>query len=227
MAAWFFAGKMSVKSESWADAMNLELFSPEAQANLLHYDGEVQDYGLILSASDSDKYLRYFLQHLAWQRDEAIFQGQHYQMERKVVWYGDEHYQYHYSGMHRQAQMWNPALFRLKQHIEQLVDHPFNSCLANLYENGTQAVGWHSDDEPALVAPNQQVVIASLSFGASRKFCFKHKTTQDKVQMLLQSGQLIVMRGQTQRYWKHALMKSVKITEPRINLTFRYFYQGQ
>ncbi len=103
----------------------------------------------------------------------------------------------------------------------------FNSCLANLYENGTQAVGWHSDDEPSLLSPTQQVVIASLSFGASRKFCFKHKSTQEKVQLLLQSGQLIVMRGQTQRYWKHALMKSMNVTEPRVNLTFRYFYDQQ
>jgi len=115
-------------------------------------------------------------------------------------------------------------LLRLKQHIEKLVGHEFNSCLANLYENGLQAVGWHSDDEPSLVSPDQQVVIASLSFGASRKFCFKHKSTQEKVEMMLQSGQLIVMRGQTQRHWKHAIMKSTKITEPRINLTFRYFY---
>ncbi len=207
--------------------MNLELFSPEERTNVLPCDGEVQDYGLILSASDSDKYLRYFLHHLAWQPDEVILHGQYYQTERKVVWYGDENYQYHYSGMQKQAQQWNPALFRLKQHIEKLVGHSFNSCLANLYENGTQAVGWHSDDEPALIAPDQQVVIASLSFGASRKFCFQHKSSQAKVPMLLQHGQLIVMRGQTQRYWKHALMKSVKITEPRINLTFRYFYQNQ
>ena len=205
--------------------MTLDLFSPEPQANLLPFDGQVQDLGLILTAEQSAKYLDYFLAHLAWQPDEVVLYGKRYVTERKVVWYGDAEYQYHYSGSAKQALLWNPALFRLKQHIEQLVGHPFNSCLANLYENGSQAVGWHSDDEPSLRSQQQEnVVIASLSFGATRKFCFKHKFKQEKVGLMLHSVQLIVMRGQTQRYWKHALMKSSKITEPRLNLTFRYFY---
>lgn len=205
--------------------MNLELFEPEAQANLLPCDGVVQDFGLILTPEQSEQYLRYFLTRLAWQHDEVILHGQYYQTERKVAWYGDENYQYHYSGTFKQAQLWTPGLFRLKQHIEKLVGHSFNSCLANLYENGTQAVGWHSDDEPALVSKaGLETVIASLSFGATRKFSFKHKTTQQKVDLILHSGQLIVMRGNTQQHWKHALMKSTKIIQSRVNLTFRYFY---
>jgi len=204
--------------------MNLELFAPEAQANLLPCDGIVEDYGLILRPEQSEKYLQYFLANLAWQHDEVILYGQYYKTGRKVAWYGDENYQYHYSGTFKQAHLWNPALFRLKQHIEKLVGHSFNSCLANLYENGTQAVGWHSDDELALVKAGQETVIASLSLGATRKFSFKHKQKAEKVDLLLYSGQLIVMRGQTQQYWKHALMKSTRIFEPRINLTFRYFF---
>ena len=117
------------------------------------------------------------------------------------------------------------ALFRLKQHIEQLVGHPFNSCLANLYENGSQAVGWHSDDEPSLRSPQQEnVVIASLSFGATRKFCFKHKFKQGKSRADVAQRAIDRDAWTDQRYWKHALMKSSKITEPRLNLTFRYFY---
>ena len=204
--------------------MNFELFAPEAQANLLPYDGVVEDFGLILTPEQSEKYLQYFLANLAWQHDEVILHGQYYKTGRKVAWYGDENYQYHYSGTFKQAHLWNPALFRLKQHIEKLVGHSFNSCLANLYENGIQAVGWHSDDEPSLVKAGQETVIASLSFGATRKFSFKHKHKAEKVDLLLHSGQLIVMRGKTQQYWKHALMKSTKIVEPRVNLTFRYFF---
>ena len=128
--------------------------------------------------------------------------------------------------MTKQAHAWNAGLFRLKQHIEQLVGHPFNTCLANLYDNGSQGMGWHSDDEPALVTERGlETVVASLSFDATRKFSFKHKTKAEKVDLLLQSGQLIVMRGQTQTYWKHTLAKSTKILEPRINLTFRCFHQ--
>lgn len=205
--------------------MTLELFEPESQDNLLPCDGVVQNYGLILNAAQSDQYLRYFLQHLTWQPDEVVLHGQHYITERKVVWYGDENYQYRYSGSLKQAHVWNSGLFRLKQHIEQVVGHPFNSCLANLYENGQQAVGWHSDDEPSLVSrEGHETVIASLSFGATRKMSFKHKRLALKEDLMLQSGQLVVMRGQTQKYWKHCISKSAKILEPRINLTFRYFY---
>jgi len=141
--------------------MTLDLFSPEPQENLLPCDGQVQDLGLILTAEQSAKYLDYFLAHLAWQPDEVVLYGKRYVTERKVVWYGDAEYQYHYSGSAKQALLWHPALFRLKQHIEQLVGHPFNSCLANLYENGSQAVGWHSDDE--------QPVSFALSTSLNRK----------------------------------------------------------
>lgn len=201
--------------------MNLELFTPEPRDNILPYDGIAQDYGLVLSAEHSARYLRYFLQHLAWQADEGMLFGQYYRTQRQVAWYGDEQYQYRYSGALMQAYVWQPALWRLKQQVEQWVGHPFNSCLANLYQDGTQGLGWHSDDEPNL---EKNTVIASLSFGATRKFSFKHKHTANKVDLLLQSGQLLVMRGQTQQHWKHALMKSNKILQPRINLTFRYFH---
>ncbi|MDM1771582.1 MULTISPECIES: alpha-ketoglutarate-dependent dioxygenase AlkB family protein [Acinetobacter] len=205
--------------------MNLELFPPEPRQNLLPYEGIVQDYGLILSVEDSHAYLQQCLQQLAWQADEVTLFGKHYVTARKIAWYGDEYYQYRYSGSLKQAQRWHPALWQLKQQIEQIVGHPFNSCLANLYADGSQGLGWHSDDEPSLVAsPGAETVIASLSLGATRKFSFKHKHSAAKVELLLQSGQLIVMRGQTQRYWKHSLPKSSRVVTPRINLTFRYFY---
>lgn len=204
--------------------MNLELFAPEAQDNLLPCDGIVQDYGLIMDTAQAEDYFQYFLQHLAWQQDEAYLYGKYYQTERKVVWYGDQQYRYHYSGMEKQAHLWNQRLYVLKQQIEQRVHAQFNSCLANLYDNGTQGLGWHSDDEPSLQQKGHETVIASLSFGATRKFRFKHKSKAAQAEMLLQSGQLIVMRGETQRYWKHTLAKSTRVLTPRINLTFRYFF---
>jgi len=173
--------------------MNLELFTPEPRDNILPYDGIVQDYGLVLNVEHSARYLQYFLQHLVWQADEGMLFGQYYRTQRQVAWYGDEQYQYRYSGALKQAHVWLPALWRLKQQVEQWVGHPFNSCLANLYQDGTQGLGWHSDDEPNL---GKNVVIASLSFGVTRKFSFKHKHTAYKVDLLLQSGQLLVMRGQ-------------------------------
>lgn len=204
--------------------MNLELFAPEAQDNLLPYDGVVENYGLILDADECQQYFDYFHQFLAWQQDEVMLYGQYFKTDRKVAWYGDADYQYYYSGMQKQAQYWNPLLIMLKQQIEYMTEHSFNSCLANLYAHGKQGMGWHSDNEASLRSIEHETVIASLSLGASRKFRFKHKITAETVDLPLQSGQLIVMKGQTQQYWKHMLAKSSKIIEPRINLTFRHFY---
>ena len=100
--------------------MNLELFPPEPRQNLLPYEGIVQDYGLILSAEDSHAYLQQCLQQLAWQADEVTLFGKHYVTARKIAWYGDEYYQYRYSGSLKQAQRWHPALWQLKQQIEQM-----------------------------------------------------------------------------------------------------------
>jgi alkylated DNA repair dioxygenase AlkB len=208
--------------------MNFDLFEPEPNENLLPCDGVVKDFGQILNQEQSDKYLRYFLENLAWENDEVFLHGKYFKTDRKIAWYGDAEFGYQYSGTIKQAKVWNAGLFRLKEFIEQQVGHTFNSCLANLYENGTQGMSWHSDNEKALMPHGAyETVIASLSFGASRKFSFKHKTKDLKIETLLHSGQLIVMRGMTQKYWKHALMKSSKIVEPRINLTFRYFYPNE
>lgn len=200
--------------------MTLDLFSPEPQSNLLPYDVEVQDYGVIFPALEAERYYQYLLEHLVWKHDEAKLYGKHFITPRKVAWYGDGHYQYRYSGVIRDALPWNVILLELKQMVEHLVGVQFNSCLANLYENGEQGMAWHSDGDMSLGAIT---TIASLSFGSSRKFCFRHIHDKQKVEMCLQSGQLIVMKGVTQQYWQHSLMKSKRILTPRINLTFRQF----
>ncbi|MFN3299274.1 MAG: alpha-ketoglutarate-dependent dioxygenase AlkB family protein, partial [Sediminibacterium sp.] len=102
--------------------------------------------------------------------------------------------------------------------VEKISNETYNSCLLNLYHDGEEGMGWHSDAEPEL-KPNG--AIASISFGAERKFNFKHKITQEKKQIILHHGSLLVMKGTTQRYWQHQLPSSKIIKEPRINLTFR------
>jgi alkylated DNA repair dioxygenase AlkB len=91
--------------------------------------------------------------------------------------------------------------------------------LLNLYHNGNEGMGWHSDDEKSLGKNN--TTIASLSFGAERKFSFKHKQSKQMVSLVLEHGSLLIMKYATQTNWLHSLPKSKKITQPRINLTFR------
>ena len=127
-------------------------------------------------------------------------------------------FDYRYSGVNHRARIWTPPLRALRDRVDTLVGVHFNSCLLNRYEDGNQSMAWHSDDEAEL---GPETVIASVSFGATRKFAFRHRRTRRKFEMLLHHGQLIVMRGQTQAHWQHALMKSTRVTQPRVNLTFR------
>ena len=110
------------------------------------------------------------------------------------------------------------ALFLLVTHVLPQRHAIGKTVLQNRYEDGNQGMAWHSDDEAEL---GPETVIASVSFGATRKFAFRHRRTRRKFEMLLHHGQLIVMRGQTQAHWQHALMKSTRVTQPRVNLTFR------
>ena len=113
---------------------------------------------------------------------------------------------------------WTNELSELKKVVERISENKFNSCLLNLYHDGDEGMSWHSDDESSL---GKDIVIASISFGAERKFVFRHKKTKEKISTILEDGSLLVMKGQTQFNWHHALPKSKKIKQSRINLTFR------
>ena len=126
---------------------------------------------------------------------------------------------YTYSNTTKQALVWTKELLDLKEIVEKLTEtKKFNSCLLNLYQNGSEGIGWHSDDEKSI---EKNSTIASLSFGAERKFSFKHKQTKLTISLVLEHGSLLIMKDATQTNWLHSLPKSEKITEPRINLTFR------
>jgi len=196
----------------------MDLFNTEHTANLLPFDGEINYYGPVLSATKADYYLNALLNTIAWKNDEAIIFGKHIITQRKVAWYADKEFSYTYSNTTKQALRWTNELLELKALIEKLTETSFNSCLLNLYHHGNEGMGWHSDDEKAL---GKNTSIASLSLGAERKFALKHRASKQGTSLILQHGSLLVMKGTTQTNWLHALPKSTKITTPRVNLTFR------
>jgi alkylated DNA repair dioxygenase AlkB len=158
------------------------------------------------------------MQNILWKNDEVVIFGKHIVTKRKAAWYGDSDYLYTYSNTTKQALAWTKELYELKQIVEELAGTTFNSCLLNLYHNGDEGMGWHSDDEESLGKNN---TIASLSLGAERRFLFKHKQTKHTVSLVLEHGSLLIMKDATQRNWLHSLPKSKTISQPRINLTFR------
>lgn len=186
--------------------------------NILPYDGEVNYYGQILSLSDAHYYYDKLLNTVEWKNDEAIIFGKKIITKRKVAWYGDENYSYTYSKTTKQALKWTKSLLELKLIIEKYSKTKFNSCLLNLYHSGEEGMAWHSDNEKSL---GKNTVIASMSFGAERNFAFKHKSSKQKVGVILEKGSLLIMKGSTQTNWLHRLPPTKKIKGPRINLTFR------
>lgn len=135
-----------------------------------------------------------------------------------MAWFGDAKAVYTYAGISRSPLEWIPELDDLRNSIGAVCGTLFNSCLANLYHDGSEGMGWHRDNEPDLI---KHGCIASVSLGAARRFDFRHRRLSTKISVLLEPGSLLVMAGEIQDHWEHQLPVARKIKEPRINLTFR------
>jgi alkylated DNA repair dioxygenase AlkB len=198
----------------------MDLFNPEADdlKNLLPKDGIVNYLGKLLTHQDANRYFDCLMNTVEWKNDQAIIFGKQIITKRKVAWYGDRDFEYTYSNITKRALPWTTELLELKSIIEEKTGEKFNSCLLNLYHNGDEGMSWHSDAEKDL---KKDGAIGSLSFGAERKFAFKHKDTKDTISLILEHGSLLVMKGTTQTNWLHRLPPTKRITKPRVNLTFR------
>lgn len=198
----------------------MDLFTPlrDPKDNILPRDGRVHYHGPILSPREADRYFQALMEHVPWERDVAILFGKRIETKRKVAWFADGDYHYTYSNHTKKAHSWIPELLALKALAEAHSGETYNSCLVNLYHNGEEGMAWHSDGEKAL---KPDAAIASLSLGAPRRFAFKHRASGEKLELVLEHGALLVMKGPTQRHWLHRLPPAKKVRAPRINLTFR------
>jgi alkylated DNA repair dioxygenase AlkB len=202
----------------------MSLFADEFDKdyNYLPHDGIVNYYGRVMPSADADAYFHRLLNGIEWENDQAIIFGKLIITKRKVAWYGDKEFDYTYSKITKKARLWTKELLELKTIAEAESGEQFNSCLLNLYHSGTEGMAWHSDGETAL---KKHGAIASFSFGAERKFSFKHKQSKETVSLNLEHGSLLIMKGQTQTNWLHRLPPTTKVNTPRINLTFRFIVE--
>ncbi len=198
----------------------MDLFgqSTDPAYNWLPKDGAVHYYGQVLAKTQADDFLDKLLHRIEWKNDEAIIFGKKLITKRKVAWYGEQGFSYTYSNVTKHALPWTEELIILKSLAEERTGETYNSCLLNLYHSGEEGMAWHSDGEADL---KKNGAIASMSFGAERKFVFKHKQTGEKVEIFLQHGSLLVMKDTTQTFWLHRLPPTKKVMKPRVNLTFR------
>lgn len=185
---------------------------------LLPYDGLAIYFGSIFSSLEIQEFKKILLEEIAWENDQIRMFGKEIVTKRKVAWYGDQPFIYRYSNSSKTALPFTSTLNRIRHSIESISGENYNSCLLNLYHNGEESMGWHSDNEKEL---KKHGAIASVSFGAARRFCFKHRNTQEKKEIELENGSLLVMKGTVQENWLHQLPPARRIRENRINLTFR------
>jgi alkylated DNA repair dioxygenase AlkB len=172
-----------------------------------------------LAPADADRLLEVLLAAVPWEVHRIRLFGREHASPRLSCWIGDPGTAYRYSGSLFEPHPWPAALLPLRERLRGELGVAFNSVLANLYRDGRDAMGWHSDDEAELgPAP----VIASVSLGAPRRFALKARAGDARLAMVLPHGSLLVMAGATQRHYRHALPRTATAVGARINLTFRW-----
>ena len=183
-------------------------------------DGEVWLMKNFLKQKEAEEYFNILSATIHWKQEEIQYYGKTYPVPRKTAWYGYDGLNYSYSGINCNPEPWTKELLELKIKIEELLpEQEFNSVLLNMYRDGNDKVSWHSDDEKEL---GTNPIIASLSLGATRRFDIKHKLEPELTHKFkLTNGSLIIMKGAMQHHWLHQVPVQKKISEPRINLTFR------
>lgn len=203
--------------------MNSDLFGDDCKGNISYVDAglDVTFWMSLLGNGEASVFFESLLSETEWTQPEMWMYGRLVKIPRLTAWHGDRDAAYKYSGIVNNPAPWTSDLLKLKALIESATSARYNSVLLNLYRNGNDHLSWHRDDEAELGdAPN----IASLSLGSSRTFSLRTKSVEarrNQYDWLLTHGSLLSMRGQTQTLWEHSIKKEPKVTEPRINLTFR------
>jgi alkylated DNA repair dioxygenase AlkB len=182
-------------------------------------DADIVFYPHFLDGQESDRLFTQLSEAINWRQDWITIYGRSMPQPRLTAWHGEPGKSYTYSGITMHPSPWTPTLLDLKAKVEAVSGVVFNSVLLNLYRDGNDSMGWHSDDEPEL---GQNPVIGSLSLGGTRRFMLRHRSEKGlKHQLELTSGSFLLMQGTTQHYWQHHIPKNKRPVPPRINLTFR------
>jgi len=183
-----------------------------------HNDLKIRVQEGFFSSVEANDLLINCIAGLPWESMKIKMFGKEVLIPRLQCWVGDEGCEYSYSGKKLNRQPWTPELLMIKEKISQHANLNFNSVLVNFYRDGQDSMGWHADDEPEL---GKNPTIAALSFGGERDLVFRNILSKETLSIPQPHGALIIIDGQTQQYWQHAIKKTKKVISPRINLTFR------
>jgi len=181
-------------------------------------NGEYIFYQNFFSKTESDSLLKGLRNNILWKQESMNMYGKKIDFPRLTAWYGNNDKSYSFSGITLQPLLWTNEINTIKYKIESVAKTIFNSVLLNLYRDGNDSISWHTDAEKELgINP----IIASVNFGATRKFQLRHIKTKAKLEIELTHGSLLIMQGELQHFWQHQVPKTSKPVGERINLTFR------
>jgi alkylated DNA repair dioxygenase AlkB len=201
-----------------------DLFAKEGELQLVPMqDAEIYYLPSMRLQKPADVLLGELIEGVPWRAEKVVVWGKSHPQPRLIAWFGDDGQSYTYSGIRLEPLPWTDVLLGIRRDVERTAETRFNSVLLNYYRDHNDSMGFHSDDEPEL---GLNPIIASLSLGEQRTFVLKHKSRRDlkSVKLPLASGSLLVMKGQTQRHWKHGIEKESRPCGPRVNLTFRRIF---
>ena len=171
------------------------------------------------SKKETENFFNQLLEETKWKQDVITVYGKTYPQPRLTALYAINTLPYKYSGINMYPLPMSPLLSQIQERINKVCNSKFTSVLLNQYRDGKDSNGWHSDNEKEL---GKHPIIASLSFGAERFFYLKHRKQKElRLKILLKSGSLLIMEGETQSNWLHQIAKTARPVGPRINLTFR------
>jgi len=185
---------------------------------LLPFDGSALLYHEFINASRASGVFHQLMKDTPWEQRNIVVFGKQHREPRLSAWHSESHISYTYSGIRRSPSPWTPVLRELRDACADTAGTTFNAVLVNLYRDGNDGVGWHADNESS---NGREPTIASLSFGSSRRFDFRHRESKETIRVQLDPGSLLIMSGLSQHCWLHQLPRTKRVTEPRINLTFR------
>ncbi len=181
-------------------------------------NGELIFYPNFFERLESEMFLEKLKETIKWSQESMNMYGKNLYLPRLTSWYGDNDKPYSFSGIKLNPLPWTNELLKIKEKIEPISNSTFNSVLLNRYRNGQDSISWHTDAEKELgINPT----IASVNFGATRVFQLRHVKTKEKIELELNNGALLIMKGELQHFWQHQVPKSKKVNDERINLTFR------
>lgn len=167
----------------------------------------------------ADRWFEQLVAETPWEQPTIRLYGKTFAVPRQVAWYGDPEARYRYSGLVHEPLPWTDLLAEIRDRVQLDTGSALNAVLLNLYRDGQDAMGWHSDDEPELGA---EPVVVSLNLGATRRFDLRRKgVNRIEHSLSLEHGSLLVMSGSTQHHWQHQIARTRKVASPRLNLTFR------